>query len=34
MFSINKTEPIQGYRKPTTNKNIGKKRKPYIKKEN
>ena len=31
MFSINKTEPIQANRKPTTNKAIGKKRKPYKK---
>ena len=31
MFSINKTEPIQADRKPTTNKAIGKKRKPYKK---
>ncbi len=34
MFSINKTEPIQAYRKQRTNKAIGKKRKPYKKKEN
>lgn len=34
MFSINKTEPIQAYRKQRTNKAIGKKRKNYKKKEN
>ena len=34
MFSINKTEAIQAYRKPRTNKARGKTRKPYKKKDN